>query len=102
MYIIYTFAALYRAEGISAPKNKELNEYLSSMRKIKAQEALANNDKLVVTGTSGGQTANQMLLADAALNNSKNRIKFTSGRSNILKELAIASGNSKVCFNIDT
>jgi len=92
---------LYRAEGVSAPKNKKLNEYLTSMRKIKAQEALANNDKLVVTGTSGGLAANKMLLADAVLRNTKKRPKFTSERSNILSELALASGNSEICFKIE-
>merc|ERR1719469_764139 len=91
---------LYKAEGFSAPKNRKLNEYLTSMRRIKAQEALANNDKLVVTGTSGGLAANNLLLVDAALKHVKPGSNKPSERSYILSKLALASENTKVNFTL--
>jgi len=91
---------LYKAEGFSAPKNRKLNEFLTSMRKIKAQDALANNDKLVVTGTSGGLAANNLLLVDAALKHVKSGSNLPSERSYILSKLALASENSNVNFTL--
>ena len=46
---------------------RKIHEYKSKMLKIKVHESLAENNRLVITGTSGGSTANQILMADAAL-----------------------------------
>lgn len=91
---------LYNAEGFSAPRNRKLNEHLTSLRQIKAQEALANNDKLVVTGTSGGLAANKLLLADAALKHVKSGEQYSSQRSYILSKLALASHNPNVNLTV--
>ena len=50
---------------------RHLNRYTSKKLKIQVFEALASNDKLVITGNSGGLVANRMLMVDAALVNNK-------------------------------
>lgn len=58
---------IMRAEKISTPLNRQLNDYTTNVRKIQVQDALAKNDNLVLTGTHGGKMANKLLLVEAAL-----------------------------------
>lgn len=39
-------AAIFKAEGVSAPLNSKLNDHISSMHLIKAQSALAENERV--------------------------------------------------------
>ena len=121
---IFTFCtAIFRAEGIAAPLNHRLNEHISKMHKLKAQHALAMNEKvnvpltffltlcslfslqaifyeqLVIIGTEGGKAANELLQMDAVLANSSLKMdsaEYQKSREAILTELAIASGRGDV------
>uniref|UniRef100_A0A7S4NII5 Band 7 domain-containing protein n=1 Tax=Odontella aurita TaxID=265563 RepID=A0A7S4NII5_9STRA len=95
--------ALFHAEGISAPKNRTLHEHTTSLLRLRAQDALASNDQLVITGTSGGKAANRMLLADAALSGlpqSRGGAVSAEERSALLSELAVASGRADVRLHV--
>jgi len=87
--------AIFKAEGISAPLNKKLNDHVSSIHLLKAQSALAENERLVIVGTHGGKAANSLLQADAALSSVPEDYENTS-RESILTEMAIASGRGDV------
>jgi hypothetical protein len=83
---------------MATPSIRNLNEYKTKMLQINAQQALADNDLLVITGISGGDAANTMLMIDSAL--IKNTIdelpeNFTGTRESILENLLHLSGNKK-------
>lgn len=82
---------LFKAEGTSAPKIRTLREYVTNQKKIEVQDALASNDKVVVTGKNGGTAANNLLLAEACISSASK-----SGTSNGIAELAVASGKADV------
>lgn len=93
--------ALFKAEGVSAVMNRTLNEHTTSLYRLDAQSSLAMNDKLIVTGTEGGDTANQFILADAALRDIKKRdTSSEQERSAVLSELAVASGQAQIRLNV--
>jgi len=83
---------VFKAEGVSAPKNRTLNNYLTEMRKLEVQNSLAENDQVIITGTSGGNAANKLLQVDACLSDAK--VSRTS--SDGIAELAIASGKADI------
>ena len=116
--------AIFKAEGISASLNRKLNDHVSSIHLLKAQSALAENERvssgfalhhfeyqflfiimiskhisctlqLVIVGTQGGKAANSLLQADAALSSVPEDYENTS-RESILTEMAIASGRGDV------
>merc|ERR1712232_207242 len=96
---------VFKAEGESASKMKTFNDHHTNMQKIGVQESLAQNEKLVVTGISGGNAANRLVLADAALKAIKENPNSTydistAERSTILSELAVASGKAEVRINV--
>eukprot|EP00978_Attheya_sp_CCMP212_P044874 scaffold325638_cov31-Attheya_sp.AAC.1 len=81
--------------------NRTLNEHVTSLHRLDAQSALALNDKLIVTGTEGGDAANQFILADAALRDIKKRDPSSEQeRSVVLSELAVASGQAQIRLNV--
>uniref|UniRef100_A0A6U3VB99 Band 7 domain-containing protein n=3 Tax=Ditylum brightwellii TaxID=49249 RepID=A0A6U3VB99_9STRA len=94
--------AIFHAEGVSAPMNRALNEQLTSLKKLKAQQSMANNGQLIVTGTSGGEAANRLILAEAALKDHAQTISRGQQRerSAILSEIAVASGKAQIRLNI--
>lgn len=96
--------ALFSAEGDSAPKMRTYNDHLTNVRRLGVQESLANNARLVVTGVSGGEAANRLLLADAALSSDNfkdlNNKRDSEERSRLLSELAVASGRADVRINV--
>jgi hypothetical protein len=59
--------ALLHAEATVYPTLRKCREFTSKKLKIQAQKALAENDMLVITGTSGGTRANKIIMMDAAL-----------------------------------
>lgn len=87
--------AIFKAEGIAAPLNRKLNDHISNMYLLKAQYALAENEKLVIIGTKGGSAANSLLQADAALSSVPEDLEDQS-RESILAEMAIATGRGDV------
>jgi len=87
--------AIFKAEGISAPLNRKLNDHISNMHLLKAQSALAENEKLVISGTQGGSAANSLLQADAALSSMPDHLGDQSHES-VLAEMAIATGRGDV------
>ncbi|KAL7469551.1 hypothetical protein ACHAXS_009804 [Conticribra weissflogii] len=90
---------IFEAEGISAPLNRRQNDHITFINKLKAQQALAANDKLVIMGTGGGKIANALLQADAALKESPSQVYTVDdhkSRETVLTELAIASGKTNV------
>ncbi|KAL7541310.1 hypothetical protein ACHAXR_011472 [Thalassiosira sp. AJA248-18] len=87
--------AIFKSEGIAAPLNKKLNDHQTALHLLKAQSALAGNEKLVIVGTKGGGAANSLLQADAALSSLSEHYEDTS-RESILTEMAIASGRGNV------
>mmetsp|Transcript_35357 Transcript_35357/g.46825 ORF Transcript_35357/g.46825 Transcript_35357/m.46825 type:complete len:90 (-) Transcript_35357:1429-1698(-) len=82
--------------------NRALNEQLTSLKKLKAQQSMANNGQLIVTGTSGGEAANRLILAEAALKDHAQTISRGQQRerSAILSEIAVASGKAQIRLNI--
>lgn len=78
------------------------------MKKIAVNESLAKNHKLIVTGTSGGDSANRLVLADAALSTMKEENSFfntynnisAAERSRMLSEFAVAGGNAQVRIHV--
>jgi len=92
--------AVFRAEVISTPMMRQFNDHQTSLLKLKAQNALANNDKLIITGTSGGKAANKILMADAALKNKGLSTMSYDKRQVALAELALLTGNAKVHFSL--
>jgi hypothetical protein len=84
--------ALFKAEVFASPMMRNFNSYYSKKLKIQVQAAMADNDKLVITGTSGGAAANLMLMADAALINGKLNDIPDSRRKIIMEELKRFSG----------
>jgi len=86
--------AIFKAEGISAPLNRKLNDHISNMHLLKAQSALAENEKLVISGTQGGSAANSLLQADAALSSMPDHLG--ESRESVLAEMAIATGRGDV------
>ena len=100
----YFFPYLIFSDTIIA---KKYNEHYTNMQKIGVQESLSENDKLVVTGNSGGEAANRLVVADAALSdiqeryrNKENKSLSNKERSRLLSELAVAGGNAQVRINI--
>ena len=96
----FIYSARYNAEGISAKKNKRLHEYLTATKVIEAQNLLAENEKLVVTGTSGGRAANLMLKSNIALKDSNAHNIPESKRRSLLSEIALSKGQSDVRIHI--
>eukprot|EP00591_Stephanopyxis_turris_P011255 CAMPEP_0195526976 /NCGR_PEP_ID=MMETSP0794_2-20130614/28347_1 /TAXON_ID=515487 /ORGANISM="Stephanopyxis turris, Strain CCMP 815" /LENGTH=528 /DNA_ID=CAMNT_0040657779 /DNA_START=75 /DNA_END=1661 /DNA_ORIENTATION=- len=88
--------AIFNAYGISAPMIRVLNEFKTDRRKLRVQDALASNDKVVITGTSSGKAANQMMLADAALAHAHKGKVNDKARSSMLSEIAVASGKASI------
>ena len=66
---------------------RNVHTYNLEMLKIRAQMALAENEMLVITGTSGGVAANNMLMVDASLINNINEQIPESKRQRIFQEL---------------
>ena len=66
---------------------RSVNEHKSKMLKIKVHESLAENDRIVITGTSGGNTANKIIMVDAALVNVSRSDSNGSVISKIIEEL---------------
>mmetsp|Transcript_17322 Transcript_17322/g.31314 ORF Transcript_17322/g.31314 Transcript_17322/m.31314 type:complete len:108 (+) Transcript_17322:1996-2319(+) len=64
------------------------------MHLLKAQSALAENEKLVISGTQGGSAANSLLQADAALSSMPDHLG--ESRESVLAEMAIATGRGDV------
>ena len=71
---------------------------MTSLQRIRAQNSLASNEQLVITGTSGGEAANRMLLANAALRDHAKKINSIKqdDRNAILSEIAVAAGKADV------
>ena len=71
---------------------------MTNLQRIRAQDSLASNEQLVVTGTSGGDAANRMLLANASLRDHAKKIKSIKqdDRNAILSEIAVAAGKADV------
>jgi hypothetical protein len=94
--------ALFQAEGISAPLNRALNDHKTALKQYEAQQNLASNKKLIVTGTSGGAAANRLILTEATLNDAGKRMTSASAAeiSAVLSQLAVASGNAQVRINM--
>lgn len=83
---------------MATPLIRKSNDYKTKMLQIKAQQALADNDLLVITGTSGGDAANTMLMIDSAL--IKSTIDelpetFTGTRESILENLIRLAENKQ-------
>ncbi len=83
---------------MATPLTRNFNDYKTKVLQIKAQQALADNDLLVITGTSGGDAANTMLMIDSAL--IKSRIDelpetFTGTRDSILENLIRLAENKQ-------
>merc|ERR1712071_32858 len=95
---------VFEAEGTIAPQMRTYNDYYTNMQKIGVHKSLAKNNELVVTGISGGEAANRLVLADAALRNEtkngKHEKESMAERSRILSELAVAGGNAQVRINV--
>lgn len=95
--------ARFEAEGISAPLNRTVNEHNLALKKLEAQLAMASNEKLIITGTAGGEEANRLILTEATLNDArKNTVMDSAETSAVLSQLAVASGNAKVRINISS
>jgi len=60
---------------------------------LEVSSSLASNNNVIITGISGGDAANKMILADAALADSSNQ---QTSRSDMISEIAVASGKAKV------
>lgn len=76
-----------KAEVLTTPMMRNFNTHNSEMLKIRAQMALAENEMLVITGTSGGVAANNMLMVDASLINDINEQIPEPRRKRIFEEL---------------
>mmetsp|Transcript_33096 Transcript_33096/g.49964 ORF Transcript_33096/g.49964 Transcript_33096/m.49964 type:complete len:524 (-) Transcript_33096:132-1703(-) len=95
--------ARFEAEGISAPLNRTVNDHNLALKKLEAQLAMASNEKLIITGTAGGEEANRLILTEATLNDArKNSVMDSAETSAVLSQLAVASGNAKVRINISS
>mmetsp|Transcript_14164 Transcript_14164/g.20923 ORF Transcript_14164/g.20923 Transcript_14164/m.20923 type:complete len:524 (-) Transcript_14164:23-1594(-) len=93
----------FEAEGVSAPLNRTVNEHTTALKKLEAQLAMASNDKLIITGTAGGEEANRLILTEATLNDAHKSTSVNAAeRSAVLAQLAVASGNAKVRINISS
>lgn len=94
--------ALFHAEGVSAPLNRTLNNHTTELKKYKAQEKLASNKNLVITGTTGGKAANRLILTEAALSagDSRKSSKKSKETTSILSQLAVATGKAQVRLNV--
>jgi hypothetical protein len=94
--------ALFKAEGISAPLNRALNEHTTALKKFEAQLQLASNEKLIVAGMTGGDAANRLILTEAVLNDAEAKRSAMSAAetSAILSEIAVASGSAQVRMNM--
>ena len=75
---------------------RNFNEFHSKSLKVRVQEALADNEKVVITGTSGGVTANRMLMTDAALINTALNDISTPRREAIIGELRRLSADTQL------
>jgi len=89
-------ALMYNAHGTVAPMIRTLNNHLTEKKRLEVNDCLASNSKVTITGTSGGEAANKMILADAALAKANNSALFKPSRSEMISELAVASGKAKV------
>ena len=50
MHAFFHFSiAIFEAEGISAPLNRNLNDHMTELLRLKAQYKLATNDKVIGT-----------------------------------------------------
>ena len=94
--------ARFKAEGICAPLNRTLNDHTTALKKFKAQERLAGNKHLIITGTSGGEAANRLILTEATLNDaaSKRTTASAAETSAVLSQLAVANGTAEVRLNM--
>lgn len=94
--------ALFKSEGICAPLNRTLNDHKTALKKFEAQEKLAGNKHLIVTGTSGGEAANRLILTEATLNDAASRSTAASAAetSAVLSQLAVANGKAEVRLNM--
>jgi len=84
---------VYSAHGKVAPMIRTLNNHLTKKKKLEVSSSLASNNNVIITGISGGDAANKMILADAALADSSNQ---QTSRSDMISEIAVASGKAKV------
>jgi len=91
---------LYQAEGVSAPLNRTLNDHKTSLKKYEAQHNLASNNRLVITGTSGGEAANRLILTEATLNDATKTPVSAADTAAVLSQLAVASGKAEVRLNM--
>ncbi len=87
-------SALVNADILATPMMRKIYQYQSKMLKIKVHESLAENNRLVITGTSGGSTANKILMADAALLNVQSSSIDNPSRNKIMEELKILRQSS--------
>jgi len=87
---------VYNAHGKVAPMIRTLNSHLTNKKRLEVNDSLASNSKVIVTGISGGNAANKMILADAALSEVNALHESSPSRSEMLSEIAVASGNAKV------
>lgn len=94
--------ALFQAEGVTAPLIRTLNEHKTALKKYEAQEELASNKKLILTGTSGGEAANRLILIEATLNDAAtNRTSASAAETSaVLSQIAVASGKAEVRLNM--
>lgn len=92
--------ALFHAEGVSAPLMRTLNDHTTELKKYDAQQKLASNDKLIITGTTGGEAANRLILTEAALKGARTSEIQSKNTSSVLSQLAVASGNAQVRLNM--
>jgi len=92
---------LFTSYGESAPKIRTFNEHTTKKHRLAVQDALASNEKLIITGISGGEAANQILLVDAALSDTNHLDMDGAERTKILSELAVASGRAYVRLKVD-
>ena len=84
---------MFKAEGMSAPKIRSLNNHITSVKKLEVQGALARNEHVIITGKSGGTSANKILLTDACISNNT---KYRRSTNDGIAELALASGKADV------
>jgi len=84
---------VYNAHGKVAPMIRTLNNHLTKKLKLEVSSCLASNSNVIITGTHGGDAANKMILADAALGDHTNP---KISRSDMISEIAVASGKAKV------
>lgn len=68
-----------KAEGAAAPKLAAKREHLLRMQQIKVYESLANNERVVVTGETGGKS----MLADMMVANKQATVMLNVGKDGL-------------------